>query len=140
MKLIIVMFALFSTMVLAESSSLNLSLPSSPSSYQSDRVRAGDTECQAAIGSSTNVEFGVVGVMNQNDPLDYRTNGTIDPTYRDEMLKDVGVYAKIVIPIGAPTKRLNCDLLYQLELEKKRLEVMKLRQEIQNLQNLNFEN
>ena len=58
----------------------------------------------------------------------------------NDFVKDVGVYAKIIIPIGAPKQRLNCNILYELELEKKRLEVFKLKQEIERLKNLQFEN
>jgi hypothetical protein len=124
----------------AQSNGINLSIPQSGQNFQNDRVRAGDVECSAAIGSSTNVEFGVVGIMNQNDAL-YNLASS-DPNFyynNNDFVRDVGVYGKITIPIGAPKKRLNCDALYQLELEKKRLEVIKLRQEIQNLQNLQFE-
>jgi hypothetical protein len=123
-----------------QSNGVNLALPQSPQNFQNDRVRAGDVECSAAIGSSTNVEFGVVGILNQQDPL-YNLAGQ-DPYFnynRDEFLRDVGVYGRITIPIGAPKQRLNCNALYQLELEKKRLEVIKLRAEIQQLQNLKFE-
>lgn len=126
--------------VFAQSSSVNLAIPQSQQSYQSDRVRAGDVECQAAIGSSTNVEFGVVGILNEQDPL-YNL-ASQDPYFNynnDEFLKDIGVYGRITIPIGAPKTRLNCNALYQLELEKKRLEVMLLRQEVQNLRNMEFE-
>lgn len=91
-----------------------------------------------AIGSSTNVEFGVVGVLNQNDP--YQNNMMVNPNYNNDFVKDVGVYAKITIPIGAPKERLNCNVLYQLELQKKRLEVQKLQAEINNLKKLKFEN
>ena len=132
--------------VWGQSSSLNLAIPQTPQSFQSDRVRAGDLECSAAIGSSTNLEFGVVGILNQNDPWDqYRAStGYIDPNrpilpYNDDFMRDVGVYAKLTIPIGAPKERLNCNTLYKLELEKKRLEVMKLQQELANLRNLQFE-
>lgn len=130
-----------------QSSSLNLALPQSPQSFQSDRVRAGDLECSAAIGSSTNVEFGVVGILNQNDPWDqYRigagypvSDPSLGPTYNNDFMRDVGVYAKITIPIGAPKERLNCNALYKLELQKKRLEVLKLQQEVANLKALQFE-
>jgi len=54
-------------------------------------------------------------------------------------MRDVGVYAKITIPIGAPKERLNCNALYKLELQKKRLEVMKLQQEVAQLKALQFE-
>ena len=95
-----------------------------------------------AIGSSTNVEFGVVGILNQNDPFNSNYNNLIDPSMynNDDMVKDVGVYARITIPIGAPKKRLDCAKLYQLELEKQRLELFKLKQEVQQLRQLQFEN
>jgi hypothetical protein len=139
-KCIILLILLMSNSnVLAQSSSLNLAIPQSPQSYQSDRVRAGDLECSAAIGSSTNLEFGVVGILNQNDP--YQSNVYVDPAMRnsDGFVRDVGVYAKMQIPIGAPKERLDCTKLYKLEIEKKELELLKLRQEIKNLQQLKFE-
>ena len=125
-----------------QNAGVNIAIPQSPQSYQSDRVRAGDVECSAAIGSSTNVEFGVVGILNQEDPI-YNL-ASQDPYMMNryntgEFLRDIGVYGRITIPIGAPKQRLNCNALYQLELEKKRLEVMKLQQEIVNLRQLKFE-
>lgn len=93
-----------------------------------------------AIGSSTNIEFGVVGIVNQNDPT--YDLATQDPNFNydpDEFIRDVGVYGRIVIPLNAPKSRLNCDKLYQLELRKKRLEVEKLEAELANLKALQFE-
>jgi len=134
------LIGLYCGAVYGQTNGVNIAIPQGNNSFQSDRVRAGDVECQAAIGSSTNVEFGVVGVMNQNDPL-YNL-ATQDPNFNynnDNFIKDIGVYGRITIPIGAPKQRLNCNALYQLELQKKRLEVMKLEQEIANLRNLKFE-
>lgn len=125
----------------SSTSSLNLAIPSVSPNFQNDRIRAGDLECDMAIGSATNVEFGVVGIINDKTPYDYLTGSTvINPNYSNGFIKDVGVYARITIPIGAPKQRLNCNVLYELELEKKRLEVFKLRQEIEKLRNLQFEN
>lgn len=104
-------------------------------------MRAGDLECSAAIGSSTNLEFGVVGILNQGDPTYNLATGDPYMNYNyDNFMRDIGVYGKITIPLGAPKERLNCNTLYQLELRKKRLEVMKLEQEIQQLRALKFEN
>ena len=131
-----------SGVVIAQSSSLNLAIPTSPQNYQSDRIRAGDLECSHAIGSATNIEFGVVGIINDStDPFN-NTNVFVNPNMNNsnEFVRDVGVYARITIPIGAPKERLNCNILYQLELEKKRLEVIKLKQEVERLRNLQFEN
>jgi hypothetical protein len=135
---------MMSTQAVAQSSSLNLAIPQAQGSYQSDRIRTGNTECQMAIGSATRVEFGVVGILNQNDPFNSNVynNPNFDPSmYRsDDMVKDVGVYARITIPIGAPKERLDCAQLYKIELEKQRLELFKLKQEIQQLRQLQFEN
>jgi hypothetical protein len=140
--LFFVLFLFGCRLATAQTSSLNLAIPSTTPNFQSDRVRAGELECDAAIGSATNVEFGVVGIINDGSPFNNATNNIIvNPNMRsNEFVKDVGVYAKITIPIGAPKQRLNCNLLYELELEKKRLEVFKLRQEIERLRNLQFEN
>ena len=135
-KLIAMILWLASSLGYADSSSMNLNLPSSPQSYASDRIRAGQLDCQNAIGSSTNVEFGVVGFIDNNSTNPY--NDAFAPTIPTTRTQDVGVYARITIPIGAPKERINCNTLYQLELEKKRMEVMKLKQEINNLKALQF--
>lgn len=139
MRILLLLLLVVSGNAFAQSS-LNLAIPQSPQSFQQDRVRAGDLECSAAIGSSTNVEFGVVGILNQNNPFENQFG--IDPItgqYSDRFVRDVGVYGRINIPIGAPKERLNCNLLYKLELERRKLEVMKLQQEIAQLRRLQFE-
>lgn len=130
---------LISSSAVAETSSLNLNLPSSPKSFQQDRIRAGDLDCSNAIGSSTNLEFGVVGVLNQNNPYDSIDYGNNVGKNKD-FVKDVGVYARINIPIGGPKERINCNRLFKIEIEKRELELQRLRQEVANLQNLQFEN
>ena len=136
MKYLILLGLMISFVVRADNSSLNLALPSSPQSYASDQIRAGSLDCRNAIGSSTNVEFGVMGVIGQNDPY----NITYDPTRSsNDLTKDIGVYAKITIPIGAPKERINCNSLFELDLEARKLEVQKLKQEIENLKALQFE-
>lgn len=114
----------------AENSSLNLQLPSGPTSYQSDKFRAGDLDCSNAIGGGTNLEFGVTGIINNADsPFE-------SPQLPSQQRKDVGVYARIVIPLDGPKERINCNTLYKLELEKKQLEVLKLRREVEQLRRL----
>lgn len=114
----------------AQNGSLNLALPSSPGSFQSDRFRAGDLDCSMAIGSGTNIEFGVVGIINNNQTI------TTNPT---QGTKDIGVYGRITIPIGAPKGRVDCTVFYELELSKRRMEIQKLEAELNNLRALKFE-
>jgi hypothetical protein len=113
----------------ADNSSLNLQLPTGPTSYQSDSIRAGDLDCKNAIGGGTNLEFGVTGVLNNvGSPYD------LDHSFSER--RDVGVYARIVIPLDKPKERINCNTLYQLELQQRRLEIQKLQKELENLRAL----
>ena len=114
--------------------SLNLNIPQASGTHGTDKIRAGNVDCQNSIGSGTNFEFGVVGIIEQGDEM-------FKPqiqTYEDQEFRDVGVYARINIPIGGPKERINCNTLYQLELTKKRLEVEKLQREVQQLRELQF--
>lgn len=122
-------------LVYANPGAVSIALPGTVGSYQSDSFRADGLDCSMAIGSSTNVEFGVVGVINRTPGV---TTITTDPSAGQA--KEVGVYGRIIIPIGAPRQRLDCNQLYQLELRKKRMEVERLERELQNLRALKFEN
>jgi hypothetical protein len=138
LKRILVAALCASSPVFADSSSLNLQIPTGPTSYQSDSFRAGDLDCKNAIGGGTNLEFGVTGVINNvGSPYD-------DLNRSFNQSRDVGVYARIVIPLDKPKQRINCNTLYQLELQQRRLEIRKLQQELEQLRalqdDLNFEN
>jgi len=129
----LIMLLITASVAFAQSSSLNLSLPTAPGSYQSDRFKAGDLDCSNAIGSATNLEFGVTGIIGR---------GYTDPLsgYVDSRVGDVGVFARIIIPLGQkPKSRIDCNELYLLELRLKQLEVMRLEQEIQQLRALQFQ-
>ena len=131
------MLTILTTVVAIANSSLSLQLPGAASSYGQDSFRAGDLDCKNAIGGSTNFEFGFTGIVD-NATSPFENEDPANPT-----TKDIGLYARIIIPLDAPKERVNCNTLYQLELQKKRLEVMKLEQEIENLrklQNNSFEN
>lgn len=119
---------------MADSSSMSLSLPSSGLSYGTDKIKAGDLDCSNSIGGSTNFELGLTGVINNV------TGIFSDDDINNPQTKDVGVYARLVIPLDAPTERINCNTLYQLELQHRRLEIEKLRTEIEMLKRLQFEN
>ena len=118
------MFALclLASSAVADNSSLSLALPNPPMNYQSDSFSTGSTRCSNAVGGGVNLEYGVTGVLSG---LDTNSRG-----------KDIGVYARIVIPLDKPKSRINCDDLYQIELAQRRLEIQKLRDEIEALRNL----
>jgi hypothetical protein len=132
MKYFVAVVLLFlSTLSNAQNGSLTLSMPSAPGSFQSDRFRAGDLDCSMAIGSATNVEFGVLGVINNNQQI----TTSVAPQNRD-----VGVYGRIIIPIGIPKGRVDCNRLYEMELRKRAMEIEKLELELRNMRkDLKFE-
>ena len=116
------LLCILSSSVFAESSSLALSLHSPPMNYQSDSFSANNLRCSNAVGGGVNLEYGITGVLSG---LDTMSRG-----------KDIGVYARIVIPLDKPKSRINCDDLYQVELAQRRLEIQKLRDELEALKNL----
>lgn len=124
--------------VMANSSSINLALPNAGASYGTDSIRAGSIDCSNSIGSSTNVEFGMTGIINGVEPL----FGKRDPLNTPET-KDFGLYARVTIPIDPP-ERINCNSLYQMELQVRRMEIQKLTLELEKLKQLqqqsSFEN
>ena len=119
------------TASMAQNSGINLALPSAPMPYGQDSIRTQEgLDCKNAIGGSTQLEFGVTGIIdNYNSPF----SSNSDPNSS----KDVGVYARIVIPLDGPKERINCNSLYELELRKKRIEVLKLQEELEALRRLN---
>jgi hypothetical protein len=122
---------------LADSSSLNLAIPNMGSTYGTDSIRSGDLDCKNSIGGATNFELGVTSIID-NAVSPFESEDPMNPT-----TKDVGIYARIVIPLDAPKERINCNTLYQLELQRRRIEVQKLQQELENLRRLQkqtFEN
>lgn len=116
------LLCILSSSAFAESSSLALSLPSPPMNYQSDSFSANNLRCSNAVGGGVNLEYGITGVLSG---LNTVSKG-----------KDIGVYARIVIPLDKPKSRINCDDLYQVELAQRRLEIQKLRDELEALKNL----
>ncbi len=115
----------------ADNASLNLQLPNSASNYQSDKFRDGNLDCTNAIGSATNLEFGVTGIIDGNPPIG--SNMSQSP--------DIGVFARITIPLGRRVKkRIDCNRLFELAIREKQLELMRLEAELKRLQELSFEN
>jgi hypothetical protein len=134
MKKLFFLFVLISGYCFAENSSLNLQLPSSSNTYGSDKFRAGDLDCSNAIGGATNLEFGMTGIVD-NATGPFSDSDPLNPTS-----KDIGVYARIIVPLDGPKERINCNTLYELELRKKRIEILKLQEELETLRRLNQTN
>jgi hypothetical protein len=76
-----------------------------------DEVRAADgTTCRSAVsGSGAYLDSGVIG-----SGLNGENNS-------------ISAYGRLVVPLGAQMRRLDCRQLYQLELERLQLEVQMLK-------------
>jgi hypothetical protein len=127
--LLFLTMAIYGQTAYADNSGIGLQLPQMGSSYGQDSIRAGDIDCKNSIGGSTNLEFGLTGIIDNYESPFGSSSGNSS--------RDIGVYARIVIPLDGPKERINCNSLYELELRKKRLEVLKLQEELEALKRLN---
>jgi hypothetical protein len=110
------------------SNSVSLALPSASGNYAADKFDAGELRCQNAISSATTMEVGLTSIIQ----------GSTESRGR---VGDIAIYSRITFPLGArPKSRINCNLLFELELRKKQMELTKLRQEINKLKEMTFEN
>ena len=128
MKRLAVILAMLGGAAQADSTSLALQLPTPSMSYQSDSFRAGELDCSMAIGGSLNLELGVLGGVNNLGGNDLAPQ-----------TKDIGIFARIVIPLTAPKSRIDCNQLYLLELQQRRLEIEQLHAELEAMKQLQEE-
>ena len=128
MKRLAVILAMLGGAAQADSTSLALQLPTPSMSYQSDSFRAGELDCSMAIGGSLNLELGVLGGVNNLGGNDLAPQ-----------TKDIGIFARIVIPLNAPKSRIDCNQLYLLEVQQRRLEIEQLHAELEAMKQLQQE-
>jgi hypothetical protein len=85
-----------------------VSLPNTSLPTGSDEVRAADgTSCRSAVGGDgAYMDTGVIGSPGQSDS-DFSG----------------AVYTRLVVPLGGRQKRLNCESLYELEIQRLRMEL-----------------
>ena len=112
---------LLSSQVIADSSSMSFSIPSISSVSGSDSIRAGDLDCKNAIGGSTNFEIGMTGVINN------AVVPIIGKEGNDPQTKDIGLYARLIIPLDAPNERINCNTLVSIRTTKKKARSRKIK-------------
>ncbi len=85
-----------------------VALPNTSLPTGSDEVRAADgTSCRSAVGGDgAYMDTGVIGSPGQSDS-DFSG----------------AVYTRLVVPLGGRQKRLNCESLYELEIQRLRMEL-----------------
>ena len=102
------MVLLLCTQAISDSNSMTFSLPSAGYSSGTDSIKAGDLDCKNSIGGTTNFELGMTGIINNAvTPLIWKEGDS-------PQTKDIGLYARIIIPLDGPKERINCNTLYQL--------------------------
>lgn len=89
----------------------SFSLPNIETPYGQDEVRsASGVSCRSSVASSgPYVDMGVIGSEDV-----YRREGT-------------AVYGRVVIPLGQRPRRVDCTSLYELEIERLRMELELMR-------------
>jgi len=85
-----------------------VALPNASLATGSDEVRAADgTSCRSAVGGDgAYVDSGVIGSPGQSNS-DFSG----------------AVYTRLVVPLGGRKKRLDCASLYELEIQRLRMEL-----------------
>lgn len=68
------------------------------------------------MSGKAQVEYGVAATNSQSNTFSVTPNDG----------NTVTVYGKIIIPIGAPKSRIDCNRLYELEVRKRELEIKML--------------
>lgn len=104
--------SLFSTVVNAQ---VSVQLPATVNNGARDRIVTPERfECENSLSGKAQLEYGVAA-SNGDSTSVYNTSNTTGKT--------VTVYGKIIIPIGGPKSRIDCNELYELEVKRRKLEI-----------------
>lgn len=97
-----------------------------------DSVRARDgTTCTMGTHVGPTLDFGATASQNNNNtnssapPIIINTGSQLSTSNLNG--GDVGVYARIVVPLGNEPDRLDCTRLYNLEIERLQIEIENLK-------------
>lgn len=110
-------------------------IPTTPqNSIGGDSVRGRDgTTCTQGSHIGPTLDFGITGTQNTNSAnssqptiVNNYYNGT-QQSSNSTTGGDIGVYARIVIPLGEEPSRVDCTQLYSLEIERLKLELENLK-------------
>ena len=105
----------------------------SPTTVGGDEVRGRDgTTCRQGSYVGPTVDFGVSVMPSQTTTSGVNTSlaAQITNQLNDQSTqqRNVGVYARVVIPFGKQPDRLDCTRLYSLEIERLQLELERLKE------------
>lgn len=124
--------------LLFSSACFGLTVPSSPTnSVGNDEVRARDgSSCRQGTHQGPTFDTGVSGGITNNDlaSIGQNINNQANQGYSannnsqaNNIANDVGLYARVIIPLGNDVPRIDCSRLYELEIQRMELEIEKLK-------------
>ena len=98
----------------------------------SEVTTASGASCRSGT-QRTIVDFGVMSKSYNDSPMQQQHN----PYYGGmQQAQDKGmVYARVTIPLGAKKGRVNCNRMYNLEIDRMKNENEILRRQIEQMQN-----
>lgn len=104
-----------------------LVLPPATPSYGQDEFQSSDgMSCRTSMDGSRRIEAGAFGTG-----ADYRERRDRPvPTFNREPSSNVGAYIRFSIALDAPKSRIDCRQLFELELERKTLELELMKQSL----------
>jgi|LakMenEpi03Aug12_release.lakeMendotaPanAssembly.Ray.scaffolds.fasta_scaffold43543_7 hypothetical protein len=105
-------------------------IPMTPqNSIGGDSVRGRDgTTCNQGTHIGPTLDFGIAGIKNTNasnssDPQVINNYYSNQESSNNIAGNELGVYARIIIPIGEEPARIDCTQLYALEIERLKMEL-----------------
>lgn len=109
-------------------------IPSSPSTITGgDEIRGRDgTTCRQGSHVRPTVDFGVTSTLNNAGAgstviTQQQQSYVLVPQQSNNSANTVGIYARVIVPLGKDSSRVDCTQLYALEIERLRLELERLR-------------
>ncbi len=104
-----------------------LYLPAAVPSPGQDEFRASDgTSCRTTMDGSKRVEVGTFATGGQQAGNNYSLPGYAS----NPAQSNVGVYGRYTWTLDAKTDRMDCNKLFQLEIEKKQIEIEMMKQSL----------
>lgn len=119
MKILLSAICLLFTMTANAQIGNSLIIPQAQSYFGQDTVKMNGLECSTSVSSQKNFEAGALAAQSQYN--NYNPGMYGGSTYTPATTG--GVYARIVVPLDGPRNRPDCNRLFELELEKRALEL-----------------
>ena len=104
-------------------SQVSVQLPSTISNGARDRIVTPERfECENSLSGKAQLEYGVAASNSATENVFNLPN--------TNQGKNVTIYGKLIVPIGGPKSRIDCNRLFDLEVRRRELELKLLEQQL----------